>query len=978
MLIGLIALHFLVGAMAAVWSRWLGRNAFLAVAIVPLLGFVLLLAESGPILSGAAYVETMPWIPALGVSLTFRVGLLQWLLGLLVTGIGVIVLVYCRWYFSRPPARTLGLLVAFAGAMLGLVASDDLVVLYVFWELTTVFSYLMIGHDSSRRANRAAATTALIVTTTGGLAMLVGIVTFGVLGGSFSLSAILATPPQGLAATAAALLMLAGALSKSALAPFHFWLPGAMAAPTPVSAYLHAATMVKAGVYLVAAMAPAFASVPLWRPVIAILGAATMILGGWRALRQDDLKLLLAYGTVSQLGFIMLLVGLGTQAAAQAGLAMLLAHALFKATLFLSVGVIDHSTGTRDITRLSGLASRMPVVAVIAGLAAASMAGLPPLFGFLAKEAALDALVRLTGAGGDGTGFLPAAAVLLVVAVVVGSMLTAAYSLRFWWGAFGSRRRVEPTPLKHTPAAGFLAGPALLGLACLAMGFLGAPLTDVLSSYVTSVHTGEHPHSLALWHGFTAPLGLSALALAGGAVLFWQRDGVARVQGTFPHMPAANDFYRTTMRLLDAVAVEVTARVQRGSLASSIGMILSVFIVLVGGTLVLMPVWPVVPVAYDNLAQVAVAVVTCAAAISLVTVRGRIRAILTVGVTGFGTALLFLLHGAPDLALTQVLIETASLLVFLMVMRTLPKYFTDRPLHSSRWWRMLLAIGVGVTVTASILVSAGSRVAEPASAGLETAAYEFGYGKNIVNVILVDTRAWDTLGEISVLVIAATGVASLIFLRSRVPGRRPTRATATNQGKGAWLRASQSLHPAARSLIFEVVTRLLFSVMILVSIYLLIAGHNLPGGGFAGGLVAGLALMVRYLAAGAKELDEAAPVDAGRVLGLGLFIGAGSSMLPWAFGGRIFQSYDVHVTIPALTAVETPWGAVNLFGDLHLVSSTVFDIGVYLVVLGMMLDLVRSLGAGIDQQAEEERTPMPRPESTTALPATARRPGGAR
>lgn len=499
MLIGLIALHFLVGAMAAVWSRWLGRNAFLAVAIVPLLGFVLLLAESGPILSGAAYVETMPWIPALGVSLTFRVGLLQWLLGLLVTGIGVIVLVYCRWYFSRPPARTLGLLVAFAGAMLGLVASDDLVVLYVFWELTTVFSYLMIGHDSSRRANRAAATTALIVTTTGGLAMLVGIVTFGVLGGSFSLSAILATPPQGLAATAAALLMLAGALSKSALAPFHFWLPGAMAAPTPVSAYLHAATMVKAGVYLVAAMAPAFASVPLWRPVIAILGAATMILGGWRALRQDDLKLLLAYGTVSQLGFIMLLVGLGTQAAAQAGLAMLLAHALFKATLFLSVGVIDHSTGTRDITKLSGLASRMPVVAVIAGLAAASMAGLPPLFGFLAKEAALDALVRLTGAGGDGTGFLPAAAVLLVVAVVVGSMLTAAYSLRFWWGAFGSRRRVEPTPLKHTPAAGFLAGPALLGLACLAMGFLGAPLTDVLSSYVTSVHTGEHPHSLALW-----------------------------------------------------------------------------------------------------------------------------------------------------------------------------------------------------------------------------------------------------------------------------------------------------------------------------------------------------------------------------------------------------------------------------------------------------------------------------------------------
>lgn len=978
MLLSLVALHFVVGAMAWLWSKWFGRNAFLVVAVVPLIGFILLLAESGPILDGAVYVESIPWIPTLGVALTFQVGLLQWLLGLLVTGIGFIVLVYCRWYFAKPPARTLGLLVAFAGAMLGLVAADDLVLLYVFWELTTVFSYLMIGHDSSRRANRAAATTALIVTTTGGLAMLVGIVSFGVLTGTFSLSAILQAPPTGLAATAAALLMLVGALSKSALAPFHFWLPGAMAAPTPVSAYLHAATMVKAGVYLVAAMAPAFAAVPLWRPAITVLGAATMILGGWRALRQDDLKLLLAYGTVSQLGFITLMVGLGTKAAAQAGLAMLLAHALFKATLFLSVGIIDHATGTRDLTKLSGLAARLPALAVIAGLAAASMAGLPPLFGFVGKEAALDALVKLVGPGGDGTGFLPAPAVTLVVAIVAGSMLTVAYSLRFWWGAFGTRRRAQPTPVDHVPSVGFLAGPALLGLACLVMGFLGHGVTEVLSPYVATVPDGSKPHELALWHGFTVPLALSALAIAGGAVLFWQRDAVARVQGTFPHMPAANDFYRTTMRLLDAVAVEVTARVQRGSLASSIGTILTVFVVLVGGTLMLTPVWPVKPVLYNNLGQVAVGVVVCVAAVSLVTVRGRIRAILTVGVTGYGTALLFLFHGAPDLALTQVLIETASLLVFLMVMRTLPKYFTDRPLHSSRWWRMLLALGVGITVTASILVSAGSRTAAPASDGLQQAAYEFGYGKNIVNVILVDTRAWDTLGEISVLVIAATGVASLIFLRSRVPGRRPTRATAPNQSSGAWLRASRSLHPAARSLIFEVVTRLLFGVMILVSVYLLIAGHNLPGGGFAGGLVAGLALVVRYLAAGAKELDEAAPIDAGRVLGAGLFVGAGSAMLPWAFGGRIFQSYDIHITIPGLDGIDTPWGVVNAFGDLHLVSSTLFDVGVYLVVLGMMLDLVRSLGSGIDQQAEDERTPVPRPESTTAVPASARQHGGGR
>ncbi|WP_282007099.1 Na+/H+ antiporter subunit A [Propioniciclava sinopodophylli] len=976
MLLSLIALHFVLGVTAPVWTRLLGRNAFLVVAIAPAIGFGWLLTLSPAVTGGSAFVESTRWIPALSVSLTFHVGLLQWLLSLLVTGIGAIVLFYCRWYFTNPPSRTLGLLVAFAGAMLGLVTADDLVLLYVFWELTTVFSYLMIGHDSSRRANRAAATTALIVTTTGGLAMLVGIVTFGVLTGSFRLQAILAAAPEGIAPTAAALLMLVGALSKSALAPFHFWLPGAMAAPTPVSAYLHAATMVKAGVYLVAALAPVFSNVPLWREVLTILGALTMILGGWRSLRQSDLKLLLAYGTVSQLGFITMLVGLGTKAAGQAGLAMLLAHGLFKATLFLTVGVIDHATGTRDITKLTGLGRRMPVLAVAAGLAAASMAGLPPLFGFVAKEAALDALVKI-GSGGDGTGVLPAPAFLLVGAVVAGSMLTAAYSLRFWWGAFGTRRRSVTLEVKKHPQLGFIAGPVLLGGLSLVLGFMGPQLTDLLGSYTRAIPVGSEPLSLALWHGFTLPLALSAVAITGGVLLFWQRESVARVQATFPQVPAANDFYRWSMRLLDVAAVEVTARVQRGSLASYLSTILTVFVIGVGGTLMLMPVWPAEMAWFDSYGQVAVAVVTCVAAVSLIAVRGRVRAIITVGVTGYGTALLFLLHGAPDLALTQVLIETVSLLVFLLVLRTLPKYFTDRPLHSSRWWRMVLALAVGATVSASVLVAASARTATPSSAGLETAAYEFGYGKNIVNVILVDTRAWDTLGEISVLVIAATGVASLIFLRSRVQQRRTRRVTG-HQSDGAWLRTTGSLHPAARSLIFEVTTRLLFGIMIMASLYLLTAGHNLPGGGFAGGLVAGMALVVRYLAAGGRELEEAAPIDAGRVLGAGLFVAAGSALVPWAFGGRILQSYDITLDIPALSAVATPWGTMNLFGDLKLVSSTVFDVGVYLIVLGMMLDLVRSLGAGIDVQAEEERTPLPRPESTTALPASARQGGGPR
>lgn len=971
MLLTLIAVHLLLGALGSLLVRLLGRNAFAAVALAPAAAFAWALSQAPVVLGGGSVDVVLDWIPTLKVRLDFHVGLLQWLMVLVVTGIGALVLFYCRWYFDDPPGRTLGLLVAFAGAMLGLVTADDLVVLYVFWELTTVFSYLMIGHDSTRRANRGAAMTALIVTTTGGLAMLVGIVTLGVLAGTTSLQAILAAPPPArVAVTASALLMLVGAISKSALAPFHFWLPGAMAAPTPVSAYLHAATMVKAGVYLIAALAPVFAVVPLWRESLTVLGATTMVLGGWRALRQADLKLLLAYGTVSQLGFIALLVGIGTKATAQAGLALLLAHALFKATLFLAVGVIDQATGTRDIGRLSGLARRLPALAVVTGLAAASMAGLPPLFGFVAKESALDALVMLAS-GGDGTGLLPAPAVLLVSAVVAGSMLTAAYSLRFWWGAFGDKKGVEGEEVRDRPAAGFLAAPVLLGVACLVGGFFGAQLTDVLAVHVAGVTVGAAPHKLALWHGFTVPLGLSALALAGGAVLFANARTVAAVQDTFPAVPAADEVYRAAMRGIDWLAVDITARTQRGSLASYVATVLAVFVAGVGGTLMLMPAWPSNVRAWDTVAQPAVGLVMCVAAVSLMGVRGRMRAVLTLGVTGYGTALLFLLHGAPDVALTQVLVETASLLVFLLVLRNLPKYFTDRPLHSTRWWRILLAVGVGGSVTASILVNAAARVHRPASDGLARAAYEFGYGKNVVNVILVDTRAWDTLGELTVLVVAATGVASLIFLRTRVAGGA-ARAR-EDAGGGAWLRGTASLDPAARSLVFEVTTRLLFGVLIVASVYLLIIGHNWPGGGFAGGLLAGLALLVRYLAAGAKELEEAAPIEAGPLLGAGLFIAVGSALVPWAVGGRIFQSYDLVITIPGLDAVATPWGVVNVFGDLHLVSSTVFDIGVYLVVVGVILDFVRSLGAGIDAQAAEQRTPVPRPESTTAVPAGERR-----
>ena len=968
MLVALIAVHAVLAALTPALVKSIGSRVFYILMLAPLSAAVWLTAMAPRVIAGETYTEVIRWIPALGVDLDMRMGLLQWVLGMIVSWIGVAVLLYSRWYFEgMTTGRSAAILTLFAGAMLGLVTADNLVVLFVFWELTTIFSYLLVGHDPTRRANRGAATTALIVTTSGGLAMLVGIVALGSTAGTVSLQALLDAPPTGPLATVGALLMLVGALSKSALAPFHFWLPGAMAAPTPISAYLHAAAMVKAGVYLVAALAPAFAVVPFWRPVVMLLGVITMVIGGWRALRQTDLKLLLAYGTVSQLGFMVLLVGIGTEAAALAGLATVVAHALFKSTLFMCVGLIDHSAGTRDIRELSGVGYRVPWLAVLGGLAALSMAGMPPLVGFLTKEAAFESVVYLVM--GDVPEVTPLAAAALAAALVFGSCLTVAYSLRWWWGAFASK--VGPPALTwHRPAWGMAAVPMFLGLLSLVLGFLGPQLTALLEPYANAVDAGKPSHGLALWHGFTWPLIMSLVALGGGITLFLYRSKIADIQATFPETVTAEDIYHKSMHGIDRVAVEVTARVQRGSLSIYLGTILVTLVTLATWALLQIRVWPTYRF-FDHWPQLLIAAVMGSAAILAATSRGRIRAVLLVGVTGYGLALLFALGGAPDLALTQVLIETVTLVVFILVVRKLPRYFTNRPLNSTRWWRILVAVGVGVTVTLIALVAAGARVADPISDAWYEAAYEFGYGKNIVNVALVDTRAWDTFGEISVLVIAATGVASLIFLRSRVASVTTTaQAFAEREddpqedtAPGVWLRAGQTLSPMSRSLVFEVITRLLFGVMIAASIYLLIAGHNAPGGGFAGGLVAGMALMIRYLAAGRHELDEAAPFDAGRLLGGGLLLAMVAAVGPLFLGGTILQSYDVTFNLP-------------IFGELHLVSSTLFDIGVYLVVVGMLLDVARSLGSGIDQHASEELAPMPLPDSTHAIPGTAK--GGGR
>ncbi|QCX26339.1 Na+/H+ antiporter subunit A [Nocardioides jishulii] len=941
-----IAALFLLAAVCPWLLLRAGRRAFLPIALVPLAGTVWLATYAPSVAAGEVHTEVMTWVPAIGLELAFAMGTLQWVLAMIVLGIGTVVLAYCRWYFHDDSAgvpRFAGVLVAFIAAMLGLVLADDLLLLYVFWELTTVFSFLLVGHDPTRRSARQAAMQALVVTTFGGLAMLVGALALGHAAGTMRISEILADPPSGALVTTGVLLLLVGALTKSALFPFHFWLPAAMAAPTPVSAYLHAASMVKAGVYLVALLAPAFADVPGWRGTLVGLGLLTMILGGLRALRQNDLKLLLAFGTVSQLGFMVLVLGLGTRSAMLAGLGIVVAHALFKATLFLVVGLIDRTTGTRDLRKLTGLGRRMPWVAAAATLAAASMAGIPPLVGYVAKESAFVALVDVAEYG-DGTGMQGMVGWLVLAGVVLGSVLTVAYSARFVWGAFGNRTVAEELDVTEVPV-GFAAGPVVLAVLSVVAGLSGAWLTHVLAPHADLLPAGAHEAELSLWHGVGLPLLSTLVALALGAFLFVKRGPVATFQGALALNISVENGYRAVMRGLDRFSVELTAVVQRGSAAAYLGITLVVVVLVPGSTL--LTTYDIIDVRlWDTPAQAVVGGVMLLAALMAVRSRRRLRAVLLAGATGYGTAALFVLQGAPDLALTQALVETLTVVVFVLALRRMPEYFTDRPLSARRYWRVALGASVALVSAGFMLVGASARVHEPVSAVLPRLAVEYGGGANIVNVILVDTRAWDTLGEIAVLVAAGTGVASLIFLDVRGTGIRrvheipfpegvPKQPTAP--GRRVWLPAPRTMAPDKRSIIFEVITRLLFHTIIVFSVYLLFAGHNAPGGGFAGGLTAGLALVLRYLAGGRYELDEAAPIDAGKVIGAGLAFAALAAVIPLAFGGTVLQSAILDVTVPVL-------------GKVHLVSSALFDVGVYLVVLGLVLDLLRGLGSQIDRQ----------------------------
>lgn len=892
-------------------GRWTGWTlaAVLALAAVPVLA-------AGPGLwAGGAPVEAhLPWMPSLGVGLHLRMDGLAWLFCALVLGVGALVTAYSAGYF--PPGRRTGfyfLMSAFALAMTGLVLADDLVLLFVFWELTTICSFSLIGL-SGPGASRPAVRTFLL-TALGGLALLAAVVLLWVRTGTTRLSEILGdtawTQDTAFTTVVAALVVLA-VFTKSAQFPFHYWLPDAMAASTPVSAYLHAAAMVKAGVYLAMRFTPAFTDNPLWGPVLITAGLTTAVLGALLALRRHDLKELTAYSTVSQLGFLIAVISVGTPQALIAAAVHTLAHALFKATLFMAVGVIDDRTGTRDLRELGGLARAMPVTAALSALAALSMAGVPPLLGFVSKENVFEALLDIPHA--------PWAGPLAAAVAVAAAALTVAYSVRFVYGAFwGGRPTRTGDDRPREAGALFLAAPVVSALSGLVLG-LGVALLNPMAARAAGDATGRtaEPH-LALWHGLNPALGMSAAALLLGALLVrFTSSGERLARYRLPPVRGTAVFER-----VHAAVISAGVRTGDATRTDSPTRHLAVpFVLIIGFAAVVAlagpdfgpPAGPTSrPLDWLPVVLVAAAVLTA------VTTRSKMAALALVGLAGFATAVWFLFLGAVDVALTQLLVEILTVVVAVLVLRRLPAGFHRvRPSRTAA--TAVIAVLAGAAATAGAYALTGRREPSAVSAHLLDNAPADTGGTNVVNTVLVDYRALDTLGELTVL-----GVAGLIIIAVL----HSAGLTADAGERPAVSRTNPVWDADSNTVIMRTVARVLIPLLVVWSLYLLMRGHSAPGGGFIAGLVGGSAFALAYLAAPSASVARirlAYPA----VIAAGVLTALLSGLLGLADGSFL---RPLHADVPL------PWG-----GHYHFTTALVFDVGVYLAVVGVMLTALNQLG----------------------------------
>ncbi|MBX3693600.1 MAG: monovalent cation/H+ antiporter subunit A [Steroidobacteraceae bacterium] len=945
MSLALIVLLPFAGSLCAAFLPSNARNAEAWLAGAVALACTALTLDLYPDVANGGVVRfVVPWLPQAGLDFYLRMDGFAWMFTLLVSFMGALVVLYARYYMSPedPVPRFFSFLMAFMGAMLGIVLSGNLIQLVVFWELTSFSSFMLIAYWYHRVDARHGARMALTVTAGGGFCLLAGAIMLGTIAGGYDLEQVFAA---GRRVTAhpwypvMLVLILLGALTKSAQFPFHFWLPHAMAAPTPVSAYLHSATMVKAGVFLLARLWPVLSGTELWFAIVCGAGLASLLLGAAAALFQRDMKGVLAYSTVSHLGLITLLLGMNSRLALVAAVFHTMNHATFKASLFMAAGIVDHGTGTRDLRRLSGLAHAMPITATVATVAAAAMAGVPLLNGFLSKEMFFAETIF---AGGG-----PALRIGLPAIATIAGMFSVAYSLRLihqvFFGAPAKDLPYEP----HEPTRGMLLPSMLLVLACLLVGIFPArTIGPTLELAVHSILGEEMPeYSLIVWHGLTLPLLMSVLAMVGGVGMYLVRYfygqravGNAPVSAPFDGRRVFDILIVISHRIAERMVRFASSRRLQPQLLLIICVAFAVgWIPLAAqgwsrGHAALTPVDP----AYALLWVVGS---SCAIGAAVQAKFHRLAALIMMGGAGLVTCLTFAWFSAPDLALTQISVEVVTLVLLLLGLRWLPRRLeideARRQTFTARVRRardVVVAVVVGAGLAAiSFAVLTREPVEGVARFFVERALSEGG-GRNIVNVILVDFRGFDTFGEITVVSIVALTVYALLR-RFRPPPEsielpRAQREEISQTGLRAFNPAVAL--PTGVMRVPAVLVRLLLPMAGLIAIFLLLRGHDAPGGGFVGGLVMATAFITQYMVGGAMWVEWRMRVHPQYWVALGLVSAGGAGLLAWALGRPFLKSLAADLHLP-------------LIGSLHLSSVLLFDLGVYLVVVGATLLMLVAL-----------------------------------
>ncbi len=948
-LIVLLLLPFIGSCLAALLPHNARNTESLLAGLVALVGTIQVALIYPQIAHGGVIREEFMWLPSLGLNFVLRMDGFAWLFSMLVLGIGALVALYARYYMSPddPVPRFFAFFLAFMGAMLGLVISGNLIQIVFFWELTSLFSFLLIGYWHHRADARRGAYMALMVTGAGGLCLLAGVMLLGHIVGSYDLDLVLAAGDQ-IRAHALYPVMLAlvliGALSKSAQFPFHFWLPHAMAAPTPVSAYLHSATMVKAGVFLLARLWPSLSGSEEWFWIVGGAGALTLLLGAYCAMFQNDLKGLLAYSTISHLGLITLLLGLNSPLAAVAAVFHILNHATFKASLFMAAGIIDHESGTRDIRKLSGLVRLIPFTATLAMVASASMAGVPLLNGFLSKEMFFAETVFISA-----TQWVEIA--LPMIATIAGTF-SVAYALRFTVDVFFGPPAKDLPHTPHEPPRWMRAPVELLVFTCLLVGIFPAQVVgSILAAAALPVVGGVLPeYSLAIWHGWNAPMIMSLVAMTGGVVLYLMLRKQLKL-GRFKYPPVISyfngkrGFERSLVVMMRGVR-KIEKRISTKRLQTQL--FLLVIVAVIGAMIPMFNSglsWgdrPKIPgsIVFVTLWLLAIA---CALGAAWQAKYHRLAALTMVSVCGLMTCITFVWFSAPDLALTQLVVEVVTTVLILLGLRWLPRRIEEvSPLPSSlrkarirrlRDFLLSTVVGGGMALLSYAMLT--RQTPNDISSFYLSRALPEGGGSNVVNVMLVDFRGFDTLGEITVLGAVALTVYAL--LRRFRPSKESMQLPAQQRQLAPDV-ATDLVNPRQASdtalgfmMVPAVLVRLLLPIALVVSFYLFMRGHNQPGGGFVAGLVMSVAFILQYMVAGTQWVEAQMSLRPMRWMGFGLFSATLTGI------GALFVGY------PFLTT-HTWHFSLPLLGDIHVASALFFDVGVYAMVVGSTLLMLTALG----------------------------------